>query len=64
MNKFGEILPSEVVANMRSSFDIDLTIGGHILPSYIPYLILGVVTILLIIVYVLINVYGKRRNER
>lgn len=64
MNQFGEILPSEVVANMRSSFDIDLTIGGHILPSYIPYLILGGVTILLIIVYVLINVYGKRRNER
>lgn len=32
--------------------------------NYIPYLILGGVTILLIIVYVLINVYGKRRNER
>ena len=63
LNKFGESFPAEVVSNMKSNFDIDLKFFGHIVPSYASYLIIGLTTIALIIIYVLMNIYGKRRKS-
>lgn len=63
MAKFEDFFPNEVITNMRSNFDLDLKFSGHIVPSYLSYLIIGGTTILLILIYVLMNVYGKRRAK-
>lgn len=63
MEELSNNLPSELVFNIRKNFDIDLYFFGNNVSNWLSYVIIIVADIALIAIYVLMNVYGKRRKK-
>ncbi len=55
-------LPTEVVENIKTSIDCNLSFFGTDVPVFAMYVILGVTVAVLVGVYVLLNVCRKRAN--
>lgn len=50
-----------VVDGMMDSFDIRLSFFNHQVPNYVSFLIISLTTICLLAIYILMNIYGKKR---
>lgn len=53
--------PSDVINGINQNFDVSLDFFGTTVQNYASYLVLGGAIILLISVFVLINIYSKKR---